>query len=369
MQVYEIELEVLSNIHIGNGTKIAKYEYVYDDKQKLYKILDTKKLFDYLVDINKAEDYISFVGGLANNRSNADSNLLFFFTKNVKNYKYILDDYMIYQADNYSNDERLEDIECFIKDKLTNKPYIPGSSLKGALRNAILYSLLELAKKLNELKNVDYLKNEIIARTLKQIMKGISVADSNLIDNASLCVSKIQYLKLNKDQIKSLNQKYEMLKAGTKTKFVMTIDEDKMVDDEGQNDELFNVFLKNFNINFLAKILNNYNLLYEKYYASKFNDGKINNYVNLTKAKDGCSKIYLGAKTGFPNKTIYYQYYKDKAGREVSRIIQENFRNSKTTLNNIDKGISPICLKTVTSNYGLNDMGAVQLSFKEINEL
>jgi CRISPR/Cas system CSM-associated protein Csm5 (group 7 of RAMP superfamily) len=47
------------------------------------------------------------------------------------------------------------DIKSFIKNELTNKPIIPGSSLKGAVRSVILEYLLQ-GKKPQRLNEKDY---------------------------------------------------------------------------------------------------------------------------------------------------------------------------------------------------------------------
>ena len=386
MQKFKIELKTLGNIHIGNGQEISKFEYVYDNDKKEYKIIDTKKLFAYAVQNNKIESYLNFVSQMKTN--NSDWNLSNFIMNNFRNGKLLIDEFTIYKLKNTSGDSKIEDIKCFVKDKLTNKPYIPGSTLKGIISNVIFNCLTELyfsIKNIEEkntnklfclttnekkrLKIIEKDSKKAIDNVLKKVMACINISDSELIDTTNLCVSKIQYLNGVKNTYKSLNQKYEMIQKNTTIEVIIKYDNEKLSLIPSQNEhnqpltdeeKLYNKFVKSFNLNMLTTLIELYYKPYKKYYLSKFYQ---ENLEILEKEKNSAI-IYIGAKTGFPTKTIYYQIDKEQAYKKTYTILVDSF--SKVKKDDIKK-ISPICLKTTLIDGKLYETGAVQISFKVID--
>ncbi|MGN1227546.1 MAG: type III-A CRISPR-associated RAMP protein Csm5 [Christensenellales bacterium] len=373
MQIFEIELTTMGNVHIGNGVKISKYEYVYDNVSRQYKIVDIRNLFKYAIEHNKANEYFEFISKATKNTRNKDWNLYQFLEKNFSNAKFIVDSFCLYKID-CCDSGRFEDIDCFIKDKMTNKPYIPGSSIKGIIANALYF---DLAKRLEQTGDVFDDKSQvgdIIENVLKCVLRGIFVSDSELIDIDKLSVDKVYYFNASKNKFTELPQKYEVLKKGTKAKCTITIDTRKMIYEkgqEGQNDNakkvieftnnVIDFIVKNISINYLSNILKSYYNLYYKYYLSKFS---CKDKFAIENVEDDAVKIYVGAKTGFPNKTIYYQIYKEQAYERVFKILKERF--SKTTPIKPSASVFPVCLKTAKIGGQYCEMGAVKLKFKEV---
>ena len=123
---YNIELEVLTPLHIGAGAEkdlMRGSDYI-SDKGKVY-VLNHKKVLKNL-------------GGDANDFSN------FLLSKNDKGLKAKISGNLesvsdiIFESPTGSEN----DIKAFIKNGLTSKPIVPGSSLKGAIRS-ILFSYLK----------------------------------------------------------------------------------------------------------------------------------------------------------------------------------------------------------------------------------
>ncbi len=131
---YHLEMEVLSPLHIGAGQEkdwMKGADYVIE-QSKLYK-LNHKKLLSKL-----SADELSTIL-----LTKDDEALKRKIAGNVAD---VADE--VFDAPTASDN----DIKGFIKNGLTNKPFVPGSSVKGALRSIILNYLIEGSKpfKLNE---------------------------------------------------------------------------------------------------------------------------------------------------------------------------------------------------------------------------
>jgi len=157
---YKLQLETLSPIHIGAGQE--KYwqrglDYYYKDK-KIY-ILNQKKIllslspqersnFNARVSTGKGADFLSE-----------------FFSRNKPS---DFSDF-VFHSDLYPQD----DIRSFIRNG-TGQPYIPGSSLKGAIRSAIFSHIYR-----NESKRTNiYNERDVFGDITNNLMHFIQVSDS-----------------------------------------------------------------------------------------------------------------------------------------------------------------------------------------------
>ena len=375
MKTYEVELSVLSNVHIGCNEKISKYEYVFNPKHKEVKVIDIRKVLAYVIENNKKDEYFNFISNISEKKNNSDWGLANFLEKNFSNSEELIEKNTVYNLEDCSEDYRLDDIDCFIKDKNTNMPYIPGSSLKGVISNAVYYYLTKFLIKSFNIYDIysDENKSNIktLDKVLKKIMQCFSVSDSELIGVDKLCVSKVYYFNVIRNRIKSLNQKYEMLKKGATTKHILKIDNERLYlnpfDDirEKSEKELYDTFIKKFTIEFLLKIIKSYNEMYQKFYLSKFLEYKNENPINVEDVQPNAVRIFVGAKTGFPNKTIYCQVYEEQAGHKIFNVLKEKF--ARTVKYDNIRHISPACLKVVKTGAEYYEMGAVQMKIKELN--
>lgn len=116
---YTVEIEVLSPLHIGAGSEkdwAENVDFVYDSRN-VYK-LNQKKVIEH-IGIDRFSSIM--IGDNRNALKNSLSGNLADFAE------------AIFQNPGISRN----DIKAFIKTGLDNKPYIPGSSLKGAIRSAL----------------------------------------------------------------------------------------------------------------------------------------------------------------------------------------------------------------------------------------
>lgn len=145
----KVKYTTLSPLHIGDGNTLGSFEYfVHNGKIYFYKSEDLKRIFDQ----NQMDEFINYA---INEQSPSFSG----FFKDFENQKEIFS--MLAGRSSYSlnfwGNETPSKVWTFIKSR--NKPYIPGSEIKGAIRTAVLRKLIStnhemdiLRKALSELK-------------------------------------------------------------------------------------------------------------------------------------------------------------------------------------------------------------------------
>jgi len=133
MRSYILTIEILTPVHIGDSKgRLSPLEFFQDDKA-VY-IANEKAIAAELVAQGTIDDFIKYV--------------------EVKNFP-TLDDFLDSIGDAKGNhlrkiaafrrvlkssSVRLKNLQPFIVDPVSRQPYIPGSSIKGAIRGAILFS-------------------------------------------------------------------------------------------------------------------------------------------------------------------------------------------------------------------------------------
>lgn len=125
---YDLHLTTLSPIHIGSGKSYSYCEFVpaklNENDIKIIKRVDLTNYYSSLSDDRK----YTFLAGLTNSNFKLEQ-----FDKKIKK------DFVRYQCIDNSHDS-FENVQEHIK--TSDKLYIPGSSIKGAIRTAIFYDLL-----------------------------------------------------------------------------------------------------------------------------------------------------------------------------------------------------------------------------------
>src|SRR5699024_7998560 len=137
MNTFKIKATVITPISIGNGTQYSPYRDYFISENKVHYI-EERKLGDLLAKRESLMDeYIEGVANMEGNRSRFD----------IKNF--IRDSLSINpkevvkkSLDFNGNALAKLPINSFIK-MPNGQPYIPGSSIKGALKTALVYTDLE----------------------------------------------------------------------------------------------------------------------------------------------------------------------------------------------------------------------------------
>ena len=139
-------MEILSPINIGNGSKKMPFEYIFKNEQvdfiNIYKLLEDVSKFNYLMD--------SVINGLRSGRVD------------WKGLKINIENYIDYRLDYTGFSPVTGEITEFIK--TAGKPYIPGSSIKGALRSSITRAMYNSISK-NYISSLDFaFKNSFVKK-------------------------------------------------------------------------------------------------------------------------------------------------------------------------------------------------------------
>lgn len=201
MTNYTLHFKTLTPVSVTTGEKFSPYsDFVFEndavyfiDKEKLKQILQSKPNIDALLD-----SYVAGVAtGMDNNRSRFE----------LKNYltgtlKVTLQDCTLRQLPK----ERSVTGKIYINEIIKSprfEPYVPGSSLKGACKTALLYDWLknnDMGKQwlknfiadLNTYKNDKKAQNQKEEDLQKQMQKfELAFSDSSLLSPESICVHKI----------------------------------------------------------------------------------------------------------------------------------------------------------------------------------
>lgn len=363
LKEYQMRITALAPIHVGNGMKIGKKEYIQQGATQPVIVPDTAKMFYTLRLLKKDRAYADF---MLNERRMGLGQWL----EEQKISKYI-DSWKRYSMDagdafvrksTGRRDATPKEIMCFVKDAY-EQPYIPGSTLKGMLRTALLcwrvYKNQDRYKQ--ELMNLSraadnggsrktYLQRETDAletavfhtlgrddrkqgNAVNSIMSGFVVSDSKPISEKQLMLAqKIDYDMFGDE--KCLPILREAIMPGTQIDFSVTIDST----------------ICDVTINELMDAL--------EYFKKSVFD---NFYAKFKRGSTVEGTVWLGGGTGFLSKTILYPLYDKQAVKLTDMVFQntlaKNYDKHKH-YDDIAKGVAPHVCKCTRYQGKLYDMGA-----------
>lgn len=128
----KIQLTTATPLHIGNGRSLSPYtDFVVGNDGKVY-LIDSQKLNDQLVAVGDeaVDEYVSQIMGCR--QPGGVFSLKQFLEKYKIDYRQIAK--FVWETHAPIQNETIQETI-----KSTSKPYIPGSSIKGAIRTALLY--------------------------------------------------------------------------------------------------------------------------------------------------------------------------------------------------------------------------------------
>ncbi|MDR0950509.1 MAG: type III-A CRISPR-associated RAMP protein Csm5 [Candidatus Ancillula sp.] len=346
---FNVKLTAIGPVFIGSGEILKRAEYVIVDNGKKIFFPDMGKLYKEIPEENKLDFEKLLCGESVDGKKNMrlgdylvnqlkwtdipksvcdPLRIVIIPTDETKCFKTAMNWKIVKENSENSYNE----IHDFIYNS-DKKPYIPGSSLKGAIRTVI-------AGDLN--KNLDKMKKKDI---LSVLMRAIKISDSLLIERKYLKIyrkfdevaQKGKY-SLEKDKIShEIPLARVCLAPKTPINFGMTIDlsileqffgenADKMVK---QDWPLQNVEEEKFTsdfINYISKRLQKRYHTYKQDYLHNFD------HTNKDKADKAQGKVaYLGGGAGIYSKTAYLDEYDKKVEREknVQKVLDKQFSSDK----------------------------------------
>lgn len=359
---YIFEIKTLSPVFIGSGESIGKKEYLYDRDSNTVKIPDMKKMYDGLIRLNKLAAYEEYL--LRDNRD-----LYVFFRDNhISKKEY--ESWFLYQADMADpglSTRTSKEIFTFVKDA-HKQPYVPGSSLKGALRTILVSDWYlnhkdEAERMAARIKRAEPAKRnwylswedrkmavESMHRQLFQegkiedmkndILRGLIIGDSDPIDRRQMCIAQKVDLSI-KGNVKEMNLLRECIKPGVSIRFPISID----------------TTVCDYNSRYIVEAIQNFYDNYQREFMGHFS--------NAPKIRGARTVFFLGGGAGYVSKTSTYAIMHGKeAQKMVGKILNETLplkgptRRLHDHLNDAKNGASPHTLKCTRYQRELMQMGA-----------
>ena len=272
------KITTISPIHIAGGENkvISPYsDYVYDNGFVF--LIDNNKLFEYLK--GRKDFNIVFEKYLRQIKTNINKkygkNLGDFFSNTLK------EDYkkFSYKKIFCVSSPKNQKIDLF--QKTNGKPFIPGSTLKGAIRTAILFDYFNSRKKELNIHN-KYWENDKLGKGKDDIMKFLRITDTEPIEQQTE-IAYCERINVNSKK-QSIPQNYEIISKDVKANLEIISNAEKKHDSIYQNLRIFNFLYKGNEQQFFS-IINNFseqNIEFELNTFRKYNkNGFFNEIVEF----------------------------------------------------------------------------------------
>ena len=355
-RTFQFSLLAMAPIHTGSGDKYTSREFIYEDGYFYFP--DMGKFYNRMVEKGYDQKFERF---LQERKESASNNRLISFLEDNRISDRDFGGYRIketgFETEKNNIDSQLgtiNEVAKFMRDPYGN-PYIPGSSLKGAIRTILMNTNPHWNNKKvvdTRGKNPKENKNMIPwvpkkGKEFNNIFNAIRVSDSKPFRNDSLIlVQKWDY------SAKSLTPKplplyREAIAPSTKINFTITTTTKEagiLIEELGKRAQAFYKAYKNF-------------------FLSDFPENKIQSNLQYP--------IYLGAGSGAWTKTIF---------KQANGILQERYQNSKTT-RMVEKGVLKLTKapmervkttqgprKLIMNDESFYEMGKANFMIKEITK-
>ncbi|MDO5725885.1 MAG: type III-A CRISPR-associated RAMP protein Csm5 [Tissierellia bacterium] len=369
MKIYNVKLTTIGPVHIGCGETRNKMQYVNDfDDRKVY-IPDDTKFMKWIIEKGVLDNFENYFMQIDKKKRN---NLYLWLKANnlLKEYK----NYMAYYLDTRSFEKpkgSFNEIQMMIKTK-DLKPYIPGSSLKGAIRTALFNDEMgEKELNINDLEFINkyledkdfaikrgfknkigsferesneyfnkFFERDITKDVSHSVMKDILISDSKPISNENLILAqKIDFIKTKsgKPVKNALSTFRESIAPSVELKFEMVIKDNSEYNIEDIKDAIYH----------------NYTDIDEAFLA-EFD----------TEVREG-ELIYIGGGTGFASKTSIYSMFEKEDAVELTSKILDDKASKHNHLNDIELKISPREIKKTKVRREYLEMGLCKIEFEE----
>ena len=362
LQTYRLTLRTLGPLFVGSGYKYYKHDYLFDPQRLTVSILREEALFQWLVESGNLDAYEKFVlYNKSKENRDGDENL-----QNLLDRLHIspqarekLIRYTIGVGNVLDADHSLKEISAFVRNG-AGEAYVPGSSVKGALRAAILFREIQrdplpekrpplcLTGKKEDIRTIseaNYLN--VLAQDKKKkdnainsLLRGVSLSDSAPIPDAQLALARKVDVRTDGVE-KTPNVVRECVRPGVELSFQLTLDRSILGDRLQASDILAAIS------DFFA------------YYRAKFTARFPTIDAN---APTRGAYLFLGGGSGFFSKTLVYPYMGyDRALGEVSRMMQKSFCKHKHEYDVSEHGISPHMLKYGQTARELHEFGLCEV--------
>lgn len=318
LQVFDLVLTTQTPLFIGDGKTILKKSYLYDKRTNQVSIFDEEKFFSLLLEKDLVDSFESFMLG-------SFDNLFTFLTQDCH-----LTESDWKSAVRYTFDagaaldahHTLSDIHAFIRDA-AGCVYVPGSSVKGALRTILLHQMIcEEGVEHTQLEPDRRIRCGVIPEgkylhTLKlkqnrqddmvnSILRGIQVSDSMPISDEYMVLADKWDSQTN-GSLKKVPVCRESIRPGTPIYLKLTLDQ--------------SILQRRITQQSLMQAIDDFNRYYQETYLRQFSEPKDTADIPFQ------SCLFLGGGSGFFAKSLVYPYLGKKRGlKKTAEIMQSNFK-------------------------------------------
>jgi len=331
----ELTLRALSPVFIGSGEKLSKKEYLLDSPKGLIYFPNQLRLMDYLKQQGLFPAYETFLIETRQNDLRA-----FLQANRVPEKDYAAFVSYTILAGEAARSANFREVLTFIKDA-EGRPYIPGSSVKGALRTALAAELIKAADGERLRRSVSradasqpsrrYLKwesegleKELFCRLdirdpqgrtnlsrqpVNDLMRGIQISDSAPLRYEQMTLTG-KYDRKPDGTVNALPIFRECLVPGSEARLLMTLDLpvlSKAGVDAGTIEAALHSFADAHYANF------------EQFYSEATDDAQV-------VAQEGVD-LLLGGGAGYVSKTLVYNLFpqREEALALAAKIMHKQF--------------------------------------------
>ena len=342
LQIFDLILNVWSPLFIGDGRTYTEKEYLYNPRNGKVSFLDEQNFFTLLTERGLIDRYIQFM-------LSDQSDLWAFLTKDCGIPDAVLKTLTRYQIEvgDALDAEKPKDIHAFRRDA-QGRAYIPGSSLKGALRTVWLLQAVRADRStghslasddkatfpeeqyVNQLHLRLQEDGSIASDAVNSLFRGVQVSDSTPIPNERMALcGKFDVLpngSFPKNSKKGIPLFRECAIPGAAVRFKLTLDQ--------------SVLKGRITKESLMDAIQQFDAYYEQTYSTHFTPPR--GAVNLPQQPH----LILGGGSGFFAKSLAYPYLGEEKGlRWTAEQMTQMFSNHKHQDDVKQYGISPHTMK------------------------
>ena len=380
-EVSRLCLQIITPVNIADGTKLTAKDYFYDPKKQKAYFLNLHKWHQFIYQHGLLAAYEKYVSNFSDKR-----NLLTW----LQAQKFTLadvKDIIVSEAQatvnlvSVEDKNTLNDVDKHIH-QVDGSLYVPGSSIKGVFRSAILYALLkknpaiknkywqaineEINKpNFNPRKSLSRISTSLESDLLHTLeleekrkpvpgndavcssLRGLQVSDSLSSENIQVAIlQKVDagFDKLVKASTHPLPIFKECMLPGAKLYFTVKLDKAMMATIGINSIDALLLVTQNY----FDAVRNLLQAAFGKQYPEQFRDSENAN-------------MFLGSNTGFLSKTILALLAPDaKAAKETIKIVLDKSFNAHKHFMR-DKVISPRTLKCTSYNGQIMLMGLAEV--------
>lgn len=367
----------ITPVHIGSGEKLGKTEYIYDPRRQQVSIIDSGKFNQLLLKKGKLDEFaeaIYFPKGFN----------LYVWLKNNNFSAHEIASISKRQVNVFPAERNINDIDLQAR-QADGRLYIPGSSIKGVIRTAIISRLLKkdavkrkkywlnLVNDIDNAKDSRYLReisakweNELLGKipiktekdAAKSVMRGLLISDAITDASESIILKKLDASytngKINEHGVALFR---ECIPAGTEFKCRVTMDREfmKLIGIENI------AAIWQLTRNFYQEGISLQQEVFGRQYQEEF---------SLAKTAD----MLIGGGSGFISKTVFYTLALTESKQAGTNLLAKYFdkmfqlkdrrtNRRKPAHNHVikDKIISPRTLKLVPATAGQQLIGLCKI--------